>query len=97
MSQLFGKHDFKRIRYPVHIITTALCMFFPGKSSFCNISLILRTACNVKVSHTTISNWCTNFAPMFDNMKLQLLPLMNFDSDEWQADETVIKIAGVKH
>ena len=25
----------------------------------------LRTVMNVRVSHTTISNWCTNFAPMF--------------------------------
>jgi len=97
MSALFGKHNFKRMRYPVHLVVTALSMFYLGKNSFRNISLILRTAFNIKVSHTTISNWCTNFAPMFDDMRIQLLPLLDLNSDEWHADETVVKIAGVKH
>ena len=97
MSQLFGKHDFKRMRYPAQIIITALSMFYLGKNSFRNISLILRTAFNIKVSHTTISNWCTNFAPLFDDMRIRLMPLLDLNSDEWHADETVVKIAGVKH
>jgi transposase-like protein len=97
MSQLFGKHDFKRMRYPTQIIITALSMFYLGKNSFRNISLILRTAFNIKVSHTTISNWCTNFAPLFDDMRIRLMPLLDLNSDEWHADETVVKIAGVKH
>ncbi len=97
MSQLFGKTNFKRMRYPVFLIVTALSMFYLGKSSFRNISLILRTAFNIKVSHTTISNWCHNFAPLFDNMRLQLLPMLDFGSDEWHMDETVVKIAGEKH
>ena len=97
MSQLFGKTDFKRMRYPVHVILTALSMFYLGKNSFRNIALILRTVMNVQVSHTTISNWCTNFAPMFQNMALQLIPALNFNSDEWHADETVVKIQGKKY
>lgn len=97
MSALFGKHDFKRMRYPAQIIITALSMFFLGKSSYRNISLILKTAFNINVSHTTISNWCVKFAPMFDDMRIQLMPLLNLNSDEWHADETVVKIAGVKH
>jgi len=97
MSALFGKHDFKRMRYPVHLIVTALSMFFLGKNSFRNISLILRTAFNIRVSHVTISNWCTKFAPMFDNMRIKLLPFLDLNSDEWHTDETVVKIAGVKH
>jgi len=97
MSNLFGKHDFKRMRYPVHLIITALSMFYLGKNSFRNISLILKTAFNIKVSHTTIGNWCTKFAPMFDDMRIKLLPMLNLNSDEWHADETVVKIAGVKH
>lgn len=56
MSKLVGKNDFKRMRYPVHIIITALSMFYLGKNSFRNIALILRVAHNVTVSHTTISN-----------------------------------------
>ena len=72
MSKLFGKTDFKRMRYPVHVILMALSMFYLGKNSFRNIALILRTVMNVRVSHTTISNWCTNFAPMFQNMAMIL-------------------------
>jgi len=97
MSTLFGKHDFKRMRYPVQLIITALSMFFLGKSSFRNISLILRTVFNIKVSHVSISNWCVKFAPMFDNKRIKLLSLLDLNSDEWHTDETVVKIAGVKH
>ncbi len=97
MSILFGKQDFKRMRYPAHLVITAISMFYLGKNSFRNISLILRTVFNIKVSHVTVSNWCTRFAPLFDNMRIKLLPLLDFNSDEWHADETVVKIAGVKH
>ena len=85
------------MRYPVHLIITALSMFYLGKNSFRNIALVLRVVFNVKISHTTVSNWCANFAPLFDDMRLHLLPLLDFNSDEWHADETVVKIAGVKH
>jgi transposase-like protein len=97
MSGLFGKTDFKRMRQPVYLIITALSMFYLGKNSFRNIALILRVAFNIKVSHTTISNWCKNFAPLFNTYSLQLIPTLNFDSDEWHTDETVVKINGVKH
>ena len=92
MSKLTGKVDFKRMRYPVHIIITALSMFYLGKNSFRNIALILRTVYNIKVSHTTISNWCKKFAPLFNNISLELIPMLDFNSDEWHADETVVKI-----
>ena len=78
MSKLFGKTDFKRMRYPMHIILTALSMFYMGKNSFRNIALILRTVMNIRVSHTAISNWCTKFAPLFYNISLQLIPTLNF-------------------
>jgi len=97
MSQLFGKHNFKRMRYPVYLIITALTMFYLGKNSFRNISLILRTSFGVKVSHTTISNWYSNFAPLFDDMRIQLMPLLDLNSDEWHVDETVVKVNGVKY
>ena len=97
MSKLSGKTDFKRMRYPVHVILTALSMFYLGKNSFRNIALILRTVMNIQVSHTTISNWCTKFAPLFQNIALELMPTLNFNSDEWHADETVVKIRGVKY
>lgn len=97
MSKLFGKTDFKRMRYPVHVIITAIVMFNIGKNSFRNIAEILRITMNIKVSHTTISNWCTRFAPLFQNIAYELMPMLNFDSDEWHADETVVKIKGKKH
>ena len=77
--------------------TTALSMFYLGKNSFRNISLILKTAFNIKASHTTVSNWCVKFAPMFDDIRIQLVSLLDLNFDEWHADETVVKIAGVKH
>lgn len=97
MSKLFGKTDFKRMRYPVHVILMALSMFYLGKNSFRNIALILRIVNNIKVSHTTVSNWCKQFAPLFHNISLELVPLLDFNSDEWHADETVVKVLGKKH
>jgi len=41
MSNLFGKTDYKRMRYPIHLIITAFSMFYLGKNSFRNIALIL--------------------------------------------------------
>ena len=72
-------------------------MFYLGKNSFRNIAQILRVTNNVKVSHTTISNWCKKFAPYFNNIALEVIPMLNFDSDAWHADETIIKIAGKKY
>ena len=97
MSKFIGKIDFKRLRYPVHTVISALTMFYIGKSSFRNIALMLNMIYNIKVSHTTISDWCKKFAPLFNNLSLSLLPSMNFNSDEWHTDETVVKINGMKH
>jgi hypothetical protein len=47
MSKLSGKTDFKRMRYPVHTILTALSMFYIGKNSFQNIALILQAVMNI--------------------------------------------------
>lgn len=97
LSVLKGKTDFKRMRYPVQVIITALSMFYLGKNSFRNIASILRIVFNIKVSHTTISNWCKKFAPLFDNIRLELISTLDFNSDEWHVDETVVKISGVKY
>lgn len=96
-SNLLGKNNFKRMRYPIHTILNALIMFYIGKNSFRNIALIFKTSFNITVSHTTISNWCKQFAPLFDNIKKKLLPNLNLNSDEWHIDETVVKIAGIKY
>lgn len=96
-SMLIGKNNFKGMRYPVHTILNALIMFYIGKNSFRNIVLILKMSFGISVSHTTISNWCKNFAPLFDNIKNELTKKINLNSDEWHVDETVVKIAGVKY
>jgi hypothetical protein len=62
MSKLSGKADFKRMRYPVHVILTALSMFYLGKNSFRNIALILRAAMNIQVK-------CWMSADRFHNRK----------------------------
>ena len=96
-SKLLGKTDFKRMRFPVHIVLNALAMFYIGTTSFRKIALILKLIHHIDVSHQTISDWCKKFAPMWQNMALELVPALDFNSDEWHADETVIKIKGVKH
>ena len=80
MTRLFGKEDFKRMRHPAHLVLTALSMFFLGKSSYRNISLIFRLMFSVKVSHTTIGVWCTKFAPMFDNRPVPKPAFVRFAS-----------------
>ena len=85
------------MRYLVHVILMALSMFYLGKNSFRNIALILQTAMKIQVSHTTIGNWCTRFAPLFQNVAIQLIPALKFNSNEGHADETVVKIQGKRH
>lgn len=75
MSKLTGKNDFKGMRYPVHIIISALSMFYLGKDSFRNIALIL----------------------IFHNLSLELMPMLDFNSSKWHADETVVKVNGKKY
>lgn len=72
-------------------------MFYLGKDSFRNIALILRVVNNTKVSHTTVGNWCKKFAPLFNNLALELMHMLDFNSDEWHADETLVKISGKKY
>lgn len=97
MSNIIGKDNFKRMRHSIHLVITALTMFYIGGASFRKIALMLNILYNIKVSHVTISDWCKKFAPIFHTKMLTLMPAMNFDSDEWHADETVVKILGKKY
>ena len=96
-SHLFGKTDFKRMRHPVHIILQVITMFYLGTTSFRKIALLLHLNHNIKISHQTVSNWCKKFAPMWQNLGIELVCGLDFNSDEWHADETVVFINGVKH
>lgn len=97
VSALFGKTDLKRMRHSPFLIITVLYQFFIGKSSTRNISLMLHQLYNIKLSHVTIADWCKKFAPILNSISLKLIPMMDFNSDEWHADETVVKINGKKH
>ena len=97
MSNIFGKNDFKRMRHSIHLVITALVMFYIGGTSFRKIALSLRLLYNIKISHVTISDWCKKFAPIFHTKMITLMPALDFNSNEWHADETVVKIKGIKH
>lgn len=97
VSKLFGKTDLKRMRHSPFLIITVLYQFFIGKSSTRNISLMLNQLYGIQLSHVTIADWCKKFAPIFDSISMKLMPMMDFNSDEWHADETVVKINGKKH
>jgi hypothetical protein len=43
------------MRHPIHLIITVLTLFFIGKSSTRNISLMLYQLYNIKLSHATPS------------------------------------------
>ena len=94
MSNIIGKDNFKRMRHSPHLIITALTMFYIGGTSFRKIALILKILYNINVSHVTVSDWCKNFAPIVHSKMLTLMPTMNFNSGDWHADETVVKILG---
>lgn len=72
-------------------------MYFMSKNSCRNISLLLSRLFNICLSHVTVAAWCSKFAPLFHSLSLSFLPLMDFNSDEWHADETVVKINGRKY
>lgn len=97
MSNIIDKDNFKRMRHNIHHVITALIMFYIGATSFRKIALMHKFLYNIKVSHIIISGWDKKFAPIFHSKKLTLMPAMNFDSDEWHADETVLKILGEKY
>ena len=74
-----------------------LSLYFFGKNSFRQISLLLESLFGIRLSHVSIAAWCVKFAPIFQKLNLAFLPLMDFNSDEWHADETVVKIRGKKY
>ena len=79
MSNIIGKENFKRMRHSIHLVITALTMFYIGGTSFRKIALILKILYNIKVSYVTISDWCKKFAPIFHSKMLTLMPAMNFN------------------
>ena len=90
-----GKIDFKRMRFPLHIVLTALNLFYLSNVTTRKISLFLKQQHNVKVSHVSISKWIIKFAPIFSSIASKLSASYELaSSDEWHVDETVVKIDG---
>ena len=97
-SNLSGKTDFKRMRFPMFVIITALNLYFLNNSSTRKISQFLYITYNIKVSHVSIASWVKKFAPLFGSISSKLSSDIDLSSsDEWHADETVVKINGKKH
>lgn len=65
MSNIIGKYNFKRMRHSLHLVITALTLFYIGGTSFRKITTMLEILYNIKVSHVTVSDWCKKFAPIF--------------------------------
>ncbi len=53
---------------------------------------------SIKVSHVTISKWIKKFDKYFKSISDELThDIYLGDSDEWHADETVVKVNGQKY
>jgi len=96
-QNLFGKTNFKRMRFPLHVIITALNLFYLCNASTRKISQFLLINNGIKVSHVTIASWAKKFAPLFQSIASKFQNSINLNSDEWHADETVVKINGKKY
>lgn len=93
----FYKASFKRFRFEPNIILYALVLYFENSCSLRQIQSFLKSFFSVSVSHVSIYHWVRHFASFFKTVSNFLLQKANFDSDEWHADETYIKINGIKH
>lgn len=90
-----GKSDFKRMRYPLHIILTALNLYYFQNSTSRKISEFFWMQDEIKVSHVTVSKWAIKFAAIFSAISELRTAKLNFsDSDEWHCDETYVNING---
>lgn len=87
----------KEMRFPLHVILTALTLYFLNNSSTRAISQFLMINSGIKVSHVTIANWTNKFAPFFKQKADRFTTNLNLLSDDWHADETVVFINGQKY
>lgn len=90
-------NTFKRFRFSPKIILAVLSIYFSSSSSTRQIKKILNILFSVKISHVTIHKWTKRFSDHLRLISAKLLSSGDFNSDEWHADETVVKISGVKH
>lgn len=97
-SHLTGKTDFLGHRFSQNTITLAINLYYSLNATTRTLSEFFSTFMNIKVSHVTISKWIKKFSPYFKSISDSLTQdLYLGDSDEWHADETIIKIKGQKY
>lgn len=70
----------------------ALSMFYLGKNSYRNISLILKTTFISRFIIPPVAISVLNLLHC-----LTICVFKDLNSDEWHVDETVVKVVGVKH
>ena len=96
-ENITGSLSMKGMRFPLHIILTALTLYFLNNRSTQAISHFLYTTANIEVSHVTIASWVNKFAPFFKQKADFFKNQLNLQSDDWHADETVVFINGEKY
>ena len=71
-----GSLSMKGMHFPLHVILTALTLYFLNNSSTRAISQFLMINAGIKVYHVTIPSWTNKFAPFFkqkaDKFKLTI-------------------------
>jgi len=92
-----SKFSIKRMRTKLKIIIDALYMYFVNNSSTRAISNFFKDRYDYYISHVSIHKWTIKFAGVFRQIIETLIPDTLSHSDEWHADETVIKIHGKKY
>ena len=91
-ENIFGKNTFSGYRFSINTIITAINLYYALNSTTRAISTYLSDYMNIKISHVTISKWIKRFDKYFKSISDELTQDIYLgDSDEWHADETVVK------
>lgn len=88
---------FKGFRHPPKFILLALSLYFDGYCSTRSIKRFFKSSFNISISHVSIFHWVKHFASFFKLIFKKIISKLNLYSDEWHADETVVKINGIKY
>lgn len=97
VSSLPNENTFQGFRFPPSIILLVLSLYFDSSISTRAIKRFLMRVFCISVSHVTISKWTKRFCSLLKQISSFFLSCANLKSDEWHADETIVKINGVKH
>ena len=97
-EKLNGKTVFSGHRFNLNTIIIAINLYYSLNATTRAISTYLSDYMSIKVSHVTISKWIKKFDKYFKSISDELTnDLYLGDSDEWHADETIVKINDKKH